>query len=77
MDVFLQGKLDITVLTLAEGLGWLDELASDYLQHLCLNSLRAMEGFIEERPEKAPLLDGIRRAIAAEVEREKRFYGDE
>ena len=77
MDVFLQGKLDITVLTLAEGLGWLDELASDYLSHLCLNSLRAMEGFIEERPEKAALLDAIRRAIAAEVEREKRFYGDE
>ena len=83
-DVFVQGPLDESVLALVDGLGWLDQLTVEdtLLAHLCLASLRTLEAFVAAKAGgggavDAAAIERVRAAIAAEVEREKQFYGDE
>lgn len=79
-DCHVQGPLDEGVLEVIEALGWLDQ-CFDYLPHLCLGSLKALREFARSRaaaPEKAAEYAAkCEEAIGLEVEREKRFYGEE
>jgi len=78
-DCFMKGSIDKSILDILFGLGWLDELV-DFLPLLCLNSLRLFKHYVEERLKGstfAESLDKIDLAIGEEIEREKRFYGDE
>merc|ERR1712232_510259 len=70
-DSFLQGPLDRTLLEVLREVGWIDQLY-DFLPDLCLGSLNNLKSFAEERALLVPKLD---EAIAAEVDREKGFYG--
>merc|ERR1711920_458032 len=77
-DCFMRGSIDQSILNLTHDLGWLDQIL-DYLPHLCLGSLRATRQFYTERVQSVTKeqLDRIDQAIAAEIEREKQFYGDD
>jgi len=78
-DCHLQGPLDASILEILHAARWLDQLL-DFLPELCLASLRALQQFVEARldPAAAGVFKGkLEAAIADEVERERRFYGDE
>lgn len=78
-DVFLQGPLDRSVLDMLHGLGWLEQIF-DYLEHLCLGSLRTLqqhEALASSGGEWVAHLASVQAAIDAEVLRERQFYGDD
>jgi len=78
-DCHLQNAIDQSILELLLALHWLPELL-EYLPHLCLTSLRTLRAFVQEHFEAdaaAIYTDRIVTNIAHEIEREKRFYGDE
>jgi len=81
-DSLLKAPLDVTILSLLDGLGWLDQ-ALEFLPHLCLGSLRHFRAFAEDKaaaggtPGLTEAIAKIDQAIADETERERAFYGDE
>lgn len=78
-DCHLQGPLDETVLDVLVAMGWLLQ-AMDFVQHLCLPSLRTLKAYISEQMSVAAAAEHIAKldmAIQHEVEREKRFYDEE
>lgn len=75
-DCHLQSPIDDSILDILLGLGWLDQLF-DFLPELCLNSLTKLKKFLEGREGFEETLGQVEHAIAAEIEREKMFYGCE
>lgn len=82
-DCHVQGPLDAMILGVVHELGWLPQLfdpTSGFLHHLCLGSLHTTLSFVREHvPTDAAAghMAQLEAAIAAEMERERRFYGDE
>jgi len=78
-DSLLRGSIDKSILDVMARLGWLDQLY-DFLPYLCLSSLKLLKDFVATDEAAAPQkgrAEEIERAIAAEVERERGFYGEE
>ena len=72
----MQGALDQSILDVLHAMGWLDQ-CFDYLPHLCLRSLRALEECIKDTAAAGAHTTQLEQAIAAELTREQHFYGDE
>jgi len=72
-DCHLQAPIDDSILDILLGLGWLDQLF-DFLPDLCLNSLTKLKEFLEGRKGYEERVGKVDHAIAAEIEREKKFY---
>jgi len=78
-DSFLQGSIDDSILDVLQRMGWLEQLL-DYLQYLCLGSLKKLKQFLLQHStsgETPANVEKVEETIKAEIEREKRFYGDE